>query len=112
VNPEPLFDSRSGSSRNVPSGQVDHAHAGQRERDVPEREIDPLSDSPSDSPRFRVKVAEPRKVREYVVTAKDRDSAWRYVTLHRDDLTPDDEYIEPGGVYWAASDSRPEPRDA
>lgn len=61
------------------------------------------SDPPSDSPRFRVKVADPHTVREYVVAAKDRDAAWRYVTLYRDDLTPDDEHAA-GGVYWAAID--------
>jgi len=53
--------------------------------------------------RYRVKVADPHIVREYVVTAPDRDTAWRYVTLHRDELTPDDEHTT-GGVYWAAAD--------
>jgi hypothetical protein len=53
--------------------------------------------------RYRVKVAAPHTIREYVVEAKDRDAAWRAVHLHRDDLAPVDEY-EAGGVFWAAAE--------
>ncbi len=63
--------------------------------------MEPQINSPT---RFRVKVREAWREREYVIEANTRDAAWQRVAHDRADMEPDRvrDYAEQ--VYWAATD--------